>query len=143
MNPAWRDVAWRPVISYARHHLRGLLALAGRWCIFVVTSLELGMHVGAPRHVTEMVRRFNGGARTQKDYERMMKEENRKRREEARRDPRQRRKLRPRRERRNLEIEVLDLAKFFINVPKEEFHGVVMPDIMKRVQEKYGNKEWF
>jgi hypothetical protein len=90
-----------------------------------------------------MVHRFNRGARTQKAYEKMMKEENRKRREAAERDPRQRRKLRPRREGRNLEIEVLDLAKFFINVPKEEFHEIVMPDIMKRVQEKYGNKEWF
>jgi hypothetical protein len=142
-HQGWDQVAWRPVISYSRHHLRGLLSLAGKWSIFVITVLELGLHVGSARHVTEKVHAFNGGARTHEEYATRKRAENEERARKVRKDRRARKRFPPLAEQRGLDMKILDLAKFFIKVPRTEFYEEVLPEILRRVEERFGNKRFF
>jgi hypothetical protein len=40
-------------------------------------------------------------------------------------------------------MKILDLAKFFIKVPRTEFYEEVLPEILRRVEERFGNKRFF
>jgi len=117
----WNDVAWRPVVSYANHHLKHLLGMSGKWAIFVTLSLGLGDYAGDPREVTEDVHRFNSRARTGKQWREMRTDENRDRRRRAGKNRREERRWMPLPRDRKLEMKVMDLKSFFIKVPRKLF----------------------
>lgn len=139
----WQQVKWRPVVSYSRHHLRNMLALAGRWAIFLVETLQLGDYAGDPREVTESVHRFNARTRTDEEWSEQRNKEN-----EMREKKRRWRRSEVRRWRelpgsRELKIRILDLANFFICVPRKEFTEEVLPALLKQVEEKFPDRPLF
>lgn len=143
VHPAWQDVSWRPVVSYSRHHLKNLLGLAGRWSIYVVMSLGLGNYAGNPRTITEEVHRFNGGVRSPEEWAKAKREENEEKRRRVRRRPNERRRWREEPEQRKLRMTIWDLKSFFIKVPRSTFLEQTMPDVLRRLNEKYPGKPYY
>jgi hypothetical protein len=54
---------WRPVSSYAAHHWKELIAIAGRFCAAAVKTLDWGFAADCPRNVLEEVHSYNYGRR--------------------------------------------------------------------------------
>ena len=48
---AWAMLKWRPLVSYSGHFWKGLLSMAGRWAVYAIKRLKLGLYAGSPRGV--------------------------------------------------------------------------------------------
>jgi hypothetical protein len=59
----WSMLKWRPVSSYAAHHWKELIAIAGRFCTAAVKTLDWGFAADCPRNVLEEVHSYNYGRR--------------------------------------------------------------------------------
>ena len=57
-------IKWRPVVSYSRNHLKGVLGMVGKWSMYVLKGLRIGHGETNMRGVTEKVHQYNEGART-------------------------------------------------------------------------------
>lgn len=140
MANGWKAIKWRPVVSYSRNHMRGILGMVGKWAIFVIRSLNLGIAEDSTRRVTEKVHRLR---RTAKDWEEKKVRENQEADRKRRKGRRSRMRHRTQSTRRVLERTIWDLSNFFIKVPRGDFFRNVMKDLMRRIKEAYPNQEWF
>ena len=61
----WMAIMWRPVVSYSRNHLKGILGMVGKWSMYVLKSMGVGIGETTVRGVTEKIHKFNEGVRTQ------------------------------------------------------------------------------
>ena len=143
MHEGWKSMKWRPVVSYSKHHLKNLLGLAGRWASFTTNALSLGDFANDPREVTEDVHRFNEKMRSDEDWAEHRKKENAEKTRRARRNRNERRRWVHLKEKRTLRMRIMDLKSFFIKVPRDLFAQKAMPDIMRRLNEKYPGKSFF
>lgn len=106
-------------------------------------SLQLGDYAGDPREVTESIHRFNAGARANVDWNAKRAQEN-----EMREKKRRWRRSEARRWRelpgwRKLKVRILDLANFFICVPRTEFREEVLPALLEQVRRKCPDRPLF
>ena len=143
MNSEWRAVKWRPVVAYSRHHMRGILGMVGKWAMFVLTALNIGIGETSVRGVTERVHAFNHRMRTDDDWRRKKKEENREAAKRRARGMRSRMKNREQPEHRRMERTVWDLTNFFIKVPRKDFFRNVIKELERRIEEACPGKPWF
>ena len=56
----WEELKWKPLNPYHKHYWRNMFALRSRWCIHVITTLQLGWLQNAPRRVVKKIEDFNG-----------------------------------------------------------------------------------
>lgn len=61
---SWDTLAWRPLVSYARHHWRELLSYLSRFALFVIHVFGIGWAIDDPRQMMERVAEFNNKWRT-------------------------------------------------------------------------------
>ena len=55
----WRDIKWRPLVSYAQHHWALLLSLVGRFATHIIATFRLGYHIQNPVDYIRDVSGFN------------------------------------------------------------------------------------
>lgn len=55
----WKDLKYRPLCSYVRHHWRKVHSLAGKYCSFIVEFLGIGLGVSNPAKFVADANRFN------------------------------------------------------------------------------------
>ena len=134
---AWGLMKWRPLVSYAAHFWRGMLAKAGRWCIFALKRTGMGLYVGSARAVVEQIHVFNHGFRAHEeaanaegggDQGRGRQSRFRFRGQTTTRQDEQKIKDR------SLRMWVADIGSFFILVPREGFRGA-LTRLLEAVQE--------
>lgn len=143
MEPGWAEVKWRPVVSYSRHHFKSLLGLLGKFSIYAVNALSLGDYAGHPTGVTEDLHRYSGGARSDQEWRKMREKENEEKRRRRNNNRNERRRQREGPTRRDLRMSVYDLKSFFICVPREEFLQTVLPDVIRRLEERFEGRPYF
>ena len=143
MDTAWQQVKWRPVVSYSNHYLKHLLGMAGRWATFVTIALGLGDYADDPREVTEDVHRYNEKSRCREDWVAQRQRENEERRRRIRRNKNEARRWPQLPLRRRLHMKIMDLKSFFIKVPRDQFVGKALPDIMVRLNDHFPGKSYF
>lgn len=59
----WQSVEWRPLVSYAGNHWRNLYSMVGKFALFAVRKLRIGVGVNAPRAILEEFHRYYKGLR--------------------------------------------------------------------------------
>ena len=138
-----RTIKWRPVVSYSRNQLKGILGMVGEWSMYVLRGFRIGHGETNMRGVTEKVHKFNEGARTREAWVRRRRSENRESEEKRRKMGRSRRRWKQKPEERSLERTIWDLMNFFIKVPRKEFFQETMRKLMDRIRKEYPGKEWF
>lgn len=60
----WSEIKWRPLVSFAGHHLKRLYALAGVFAVYALRFLDIGFGVNSPRCILERFHDFNAGIRS-------------------------------------------------------------------------------
>ena len=143
MVHAWRTVKWRPVVAYSRNHLKGILGLVGKWAMFVLRALDIGIGETSVRGVTEKVHRYNAQARTAEDWRTKKRNENKEAARKKARGMRARRRHRQQEEERTLEKSIWDLTNFFIKVPRKDFFRNVTPELQERIEKAFPDKPCF
>ena len=127
----WAYLRWRPLVSYAAHHLAGLFTVLCRFCTTAIRTLGLGFLRSNVRGVLETFHEFNerqrqpGGVRAR---------QRRRRRQQQRGGDdggQQAEEAGPRR----LARWILDIKNFFVEVPREEFMQS-LGEVIRRLNQK-------
>ena len=143
MAREWRAIKWRPVVSYSRNHLKGILGMVGKWSMYVLKSLRIGDGETNVGGVTERVHKYNGGARTKGAWERQRRLENQVNESKRKRMKRSKLQWKNKPGERKLEKTIWDLTNFFIKVPRKTFFRETMKKLMERIKKGFPGKEWF
>jgi hypothetical protein len=139
----WAMMKWRPLVSFAGHYLKKLLGLLGKFSIFSLRVLGVGLGVSAPRAILEQFHDFNAGIRTV-EMEHESKDEKKKKckseltKAELRRLPKELRA--PERVRsRTLGRRIKDISNFFTEIPRKEFQVKleVLLDLLRKENEDW------
>ena len=59
----WSGMRWRPLVSFKKYRWKRLYHLAGKFCLHILRTLNVGFHFSNPRASVEKVHRYNDAVR--------------------------------------------------------------------------------
>lgn len=59
----WAALKWRPLVSYSSHYWKRVLTLVGKFSVYALRRLKIGIGVNSPRSILERFHEFNAAER--------------------------------------------------------------------------------